>query len=47
MASSESGVNLIKKKVANLKNELDESQARASDAEEQLREKETIIEKVC
>ena len=47
MASSESGVNLIKKKVASLKAELDESQNRAQEAEEQLTQKEQIIEKVC
>lgn len=46
MASSESGVNLIKKKVASLKTELDECQSRAAEAEDQLAEKETIIEKV-
>ena len=46
MASSESGVNLIKKKVATLKSELDDCQNRANEAEEQLAEKETIIEKV-
>lgn len=44
--TSESGVNLIKKKVATLKAELDESQNRANEAEEQLTEKESIIEKV-
>ena len=44
--TSESGVNLIKKKVQSLKNELDESQTRANEAEEQLVEKESTIEKV-
>lgn len=44
---TENGVNLIKKKVAALKLELDECQVRASEAEEQLTEKESIIEKVC
>lgn len=44
--ASDTGVNLIKKKVATLKTELDEAQSRASEAEEQLAEKETIIEKV-
>jgi len=44
--NSDTGVNLIKKKVATLKTELDEAQSRASEAEEQLAEKETIIEKV-
>ena len=43
---TENGVNLIKKKVAALKTELDECQVRAGEAEEQLQEKETIIEKV-
>ena len=43
---TENGVNLIKKKVAALKQELDECQVRASEAEEQLTEKESIIEKV-
>ena len=44
--ASESGVNLIKKKVATLKSELDDVQSRAAEAEEQLAEKEVIIEKV-
>ena len=43
---TESGVCLIKKKVASLKSELDECQVRASEAEETLADKETIIEKV-
>jgi peptidoglycan hydrolase CwlO-like protein len=47
MTQAESGVALIKKKVQSLKNELDECQCRATEAEEQLVEKETLIEKVC
>ena len=43
---TESGVCLIKKKVATLKTELDECQIRASEAEDNLSEKETVIEKV-
>ena len=45
--TSDSGVALIKKKVQTLKNELDDSQSRAADAEDQLREKEIVVEKVC
>ena len=44
--ASETGVNLIKKKVATLKTELDESQNRANEAEEQLTHQQEIIEKV-
>jgi hypothetical protein len=43
---SDSGVMNIKKKVANLKQELDDSNDRANNAEAALREKEVVIDKV-
>ena len=46
MAKSDSGVMNIKKKVANLKQELDEANDRANNAEAALRDKEVAIDKV-
>ena len=46
MTKSDSGVMNIKKKVANLKQELDEANDRANNAEATLREKEVAIDKV-
>ena len=46
MTKADSGVMNIKKKVANLKQELDEANDRANNAEATLREKEVAIDKV-
>jgi len=46
MTKSDSGVMNIKKKVANLKQELDEANDRANGSEATLREKEVVIDKV-
>lgn len=46
MTTKDSGVMNIKKKVANLKQELDEANDRANSAESILREKEVVIDKV-
>ena len=46
MSKSDSGVHNIKKKVANLKQELDDSNDRANNAEAALREKDIIVDKV-
>ena len=46
MTKVDSGVMNIKKKVANLKQELDEANDRANNAEATLREKEVAIDKV-
>ena len=45
--SKESGVMNIKKKVAQLKQELDEANDRASCAETSVREKDEMVDKVC